>query len=228
MVHLHRETERLGHSIRQFAKMVSLNLELAYHAFMEQDVRSAEVAIARDREIDLTEVDIEEDCLKILALYQPVANDLRYVIAILKINNDLERIGDQAKSIAHNTIYLCRNATEEEFQDFGLQPVYDCALQMFQQAMDSLFDQNTVLARAVCARDSEVNTLTRSVIKQVIAEMRKRPEAVPVLEHYLNTARRLERVADHATNIAEDAIYFKEGEIVRHNVLAKDGFEERL
>jgi phosphate transport system protein len=217
MVHLHRETQRLENSIRQFAHTVSLNLELAFRAFVDKDTQSAEMAIARDREIDLSEVDIEEECLKILALYQPVANDLRFVIAILKINNDLERIGDQAKSIAYNTIHLCRNP--ELPVDFDLHPIYECALGMYDSAMQSLFDQDTRLAREVCASDTKVNVLVRSFIKQVMTEMKRNPAAVDTLEHYLNTARRLERVADHATNIAEDAIYFKEGEIVRHNVL---------
>jgi phosphate transport system protein len=166
-------------------------------------------------------VDLEEDCLKILALYQPVATDLRLIVSVMKINNDIERIGDLAVNIAERTLFLCTEPPIEAPSD--LADMRTKALAMLTGSLDSLVRQDTKRAREVRTGDDEVDDLNRQIFREFSAAVRKNPENVECLLSYLSVGRHLERIADYATNIAEDVIYLMEGEIVRHKPTLPEG-----
>ena len=218
--HIHKEIDRLKRRVLALGGVVENNLEKATGAVLRNDEALAAEVIASDKDVDETEVEIEEECLKILALYQPVAADLRFVVAVLKLNNDLERIGDLAVNIAEK-LTAVRQA------DPGLRPqtfphMIECVRSMFRKSLDALINLDTDEARAVGAADDEVDDLHRAMFGYVIEGMKQNPDSAEALVHFLSISRYLERVADHATNIAEDVIYMTEGLIVRHGVGAPE------
>jgi phosphate transport system protein len=165
-------------------------------------------------EIDQMEVDLEEDCLKLLALYQPVASDLRYIIAVLKINNDLERIADLAVNICERAEFL---ATQKNLPiPFDFTAMSEKTKSMVKRSLDALVNLDATLATEVRMCDDEVDDLHRDMYTKFEDEVRKNPQDIGILLHYLGVSRALERIADHATNIAEDVIYLSQGKIVRH------------
>ena len=160
------------------------------------------------------EVDVEEECLKVLALHQPVATDLRFIVSILKINNDLERIGDLAVNIAERAEFVSREL--QITVPFDLRRMSLLAQSMVKRSLDALIERDAGLAYEVCASDEEVDAINRDIYPEAGSLFRASPEQVEVLMHYFTAARQLERISDHATNIAEDVIYMLNGEIVRH------------
>jgi phosphate transport system protein len=173
---------------------------------------------AGDVEVDHMEVDVEEDCLKILALYQPVAIDLRFVVAVLKINNDLERMADLAVNIARRAEYLA--SIPKHDVPPNLEEMARKTQEMVKHCLDAFVDGDVAVAREVCAADHDVDQLNRDMHVLIQDQIRATPEDVERLIHTLSVSRHLERIADLATNIAEDVIYTVGGEIVRHRVVA--------
>jgi len=215
-VHLINAIDHLKKGILAVATVVEENLLKAVRALETRDHKLARNIIEGDDEVDRLEVALEEDCLKTLALHQPVAIDLRYIVAILKINNDLERIGDLAVNIAQRAEYL--NAREKVDIGFDYREMARKAERMVEKSLDALVHMDTALAREVCAADDEVDEMNRLMLERVQEAIRQDPEGMDRYLQYLLVARHLERVGDHATNIAEDVIYMVEGEIVRHRV----------
>ena len=213
-VHLQRELDRLKKKILSLSTLVEQRVRQAVKSVEERDGQLAQQVIDGDDQIDHTEVEIEEDCLKILALHQPVAVDLRFIVAVLKINNDLERIGDLAVNIAERAAYLATSGTPELLFDFPGMAAKGHA--MLRNSLDALVNLDPRLARQVCADDDEVDAINRQMYEQVKQEMRNHPENLEPLIHLLSISRLIERMADQATNIAEDVIYMVEGKIVRH------------
>jgi phosphate transport system protein len=163
---------------------------------------------------------VEEECLKMLALHQPVAVDLRRIATVLKVNADLERIADLAVSIAQRAVAM------DEFPAFPipgpLRPMVLLATQMVRGAMNALVNTDNAAARRIIAMDKTVDQYNRDIIDELQALMQKRPEAVPAAVNCFSAVRHIERIADHATNIAEDVIYLVEGDIVRHRMEAAE------
>ena len=213
-LHLNREMDKLKAKLLSLSALAEEGVRNAVLALENRDERLAQKVIDADPEIDLAEVDLEEECLKILALHQPVATDLRYIVACLKINNDLERIGDLAVNIAERAQYIATHDRVEIPLDFVT--MAEKARAMVKKSLDSFVGMNARMAREVCASDSEVDAMNREAYLQVEDAIREQPEHMDVLVHLLSTTRHLERIADHATNISEDVIYMIEGEIVRH------------
>jgi phosphate transport system protein len=213
-VHLHREIENLKKSILTLGATVEERLREAVSAVINRNRERAEKVIESDSEIDRIEVRIEEDCLKILALYQPVAVDLRFIVAILKINNDLERIGDLAANIAKTGSFLA-----SEPQSCGLFHITDMAGKtqtMLSNSLDALVNADASLAHKVCADDDVVDDLLRDTYALVWDGVLADPRTMRCASRHLDVSRHLERIADLATNIAEDVIYMIEGQIIRH------------
>ena len=214
--HFIKEIEKLKTQILALSAVVEEDLRRAVRSIEDRDAGLAEKVIEVDSEIDRQEVDVEEECLKILTLYQPVATDLRFVIAVLKINSDLERIGDLAVNIAERAIFLSTMPPSEVPLDFTrmMEKVQD----MVKKSLDALVRLDGALAREVCADDDAVDNMNREMYDLVKEGIRRNPtkENINVMIHLLSVSRHLERIADHATNIAEDLIYMIEGEIVRH------------
>jgi phosphate transport system protein len=215
-VHLHRDLDKLQKRIVTLAGDVEANVENAIKALFNRDAQLAQDMMAGDNAIDMEENQIEEDCLKILALHQPVAVDLRRVATILKINSDLERMGDLAENIAERVFALCSNGVEIPIPP-NLQQMADLANTMVRDALDAFVNLDAVQARRVCRLDEEVDRYNREIIAQVIAFMQKSAANVEPGLNLFSICRQLERIADHATNIAEDVVYLVEGSIIRHH-----------
>lgn len=214
-VHLQREIERVKKSILALCAIVEDQVQASVRALLERDVELAKVVEQRDHDIDHREVEVEEECLKILALHQPVAIDLRFIIAAMKINNDLERIGDLAVNIARKAeSFAAEPAIPIAFDIAGM---WDKTHAMLRDSLDALVNMDGALAAEVCRRDDEVDRIKREIRIGVEDQIRREPQNVRPLMRLLAVSRNLERIADCATNIAEDVIYMSQGKIVRHN-----------
>jgi phosphate transport system protein len=213
--HLQQEIEKLKSKLLSLVANVKGAVEKAVTSIDSRDARLAQSVVERDVEIDHAEVDLEDDCLKILALYQPVATNLRVIISVMKINNDMERIGDLAVNIAERTLYLCTEQPIEAPSDLAVMRTK--ALAMLTGSLESLIGLNTKRAHEVRTADDEVDEINRQIFKEFTTAVRKNPDTVESLLCYLSVSRHLERIADYATNIAEDVIYLVDGEIVRHS-----------
>ncbi len=214
-VHLNKEISKLKRSILQLSAMVEENVRRAVESIAGRDVQSAKMAIIKDAEIDRFEIDVEEECLKILALHQPVAVDLRYVIACLKMNNDLERIGDLAVNIAKRSIAISEFADGDPvILDFH--PMMDRVQSMLKKVLDSLIELDSDIAMQVLIEDDEVDAMNKKVQAEVGALIKSDPAKADYYINLLSVSRHLERIGDYATNIAEDVIYLVNGRIVRH------------
>lgn len=212
--HFIRELDTIKKMILSLAAMVEDNLRLAMKSVIERDAKLALQVIETDHDIDREEVRVEEECLKVLALYQPVANDLRFTVAILKINHDIERIGDLAVNIGERALTLTRHPPLP--RDFQLQRLADRAQSMVARSLDSLINRDAKLAREIWLSDDDADRFNREILSSVEDEIAKRPDLLPAFMAITSVSRTLERVADHATNIAKDVIYMIEGDIVRH------------
>ena len=209
-----KEIDRLKRRVLQLTAVVEDNLRASVRSVIERDADLADRVVEEDNEIDQMEVELEEECLKILALHQPVAIDLRFVIAALKINNDLERIGDLAVNIAKLLPMLL--PVSERKVPFDLPAMLQLALSMVQRSADSLVDLDVDGARAVCESDDELDDMHYEARDAVEQEIQRNPDLTGYYLSLLLISRNLERIGDHATNIAEDVIYMVEGEIIRH------------
>ncbi len=212
--HLKRELDRLKKSVLSLSALVEKQVNLAVVAVSQRDASIAEEVIAADGEIDRGEVDIEEDCLKIMALHQPVAVDLRFIVAVLKINNDLERIGDLASNIAKRARKLAN--MPEILAPFDVIEMGKITQHMLRNSLTSLIDGNGELALEVMNEDDTIDEMNREAYRKIKIAIVENPNDIDGLVYYLGVARHLERIADHTTNIAEDVIYMISGEIVRH------------
>lgn len=214
--HLQRDVERLKKMFLSLSAMVEEQLRRAVISVSERNTDLAETVIETDQSIDRMEIDVEEECLKILALHQPVANDLRYIVAILKINGDLERIGDLAVNIAERTLLLARHERIDVPYDFSGMAAK--VQNMLKRCLDGLVNLDPQLCRTVLTDDDEVDNMNREMYDQVEEEIlaHTTPDHLDSCINLLSVSRNLERIADHATNIAEDVIYLVEGDIIRH------------
>lgn len=220
---LQKELEKLKKRILFLGAMVEEHVRMAINAVELRDADLADKIAKSDYEIDDLEIEIEEDCLKVLALHQPVAIDLRFLVAVIKINNDLERVGDEAVNIAQRIKIIAKRKRLDIPFNYSL--MAEKAAYMLKRSLDALVNMDDHLAVKVCGLDDEVDNMQSQaydVIKQAINEY---PDRVSYLINLLLISRHLERIADHATNIAEEVVYLVQGEIVRHGKVLSD-FEE--
>jgi phosphate transport system protein len=213
MKHLERDLERLQRRFVGYAGLVEDAIFKAARAMRDHDVNLAEEVIDGDEAIDQGENEVTEECLKLLALHQPVAGDLRRIATTMMITTDLERMGDLARHVAEAAVAL---AGPRYPIPARLMQMAEVTTTLVRQSLDAFVNLDTQLARRVVRRDDEVDRYNDEMIADLAAEMKKSPEAVdPGMTLFLTT-RNLERIADHATNIAEDVIYLVEGDIVKH------------
>jgi phosphate transport system protein len=213
-VHLQREIDKLKKSLLSLCALVEDQVQSSLQAVMNRDEALAREIIDRDLKIDHLEVEVEEECLKTLALHQPVATDLRLIIAALKINNDLERIGDLAVNIARKAIGLASEPPVE--LSFDLPQMWTKTHAMLRDSLDALVNMDAALAHNVCARDDEIDAMKHAFRVEIEDRIRRDPENVKQYLRFMAISRNLERIADQATNIAEDVIYLAQGKIIRH------------
>jgi phosphate transport system protein len=216
--HLQRDLDDLQRRLLTLAASVEEALHKAIGSLQGRDAGQAEEVIAGDARIDEEENHVEEECLKILALHQPVAVDLRRIAAAMKINTDLERMADLAEDIAERALFLARLPPIPIPEK--LQRMTDLATTMVRQSLDAFINLDAQQARRVCRLDDEVDRYNTEIIQDLIATMRANPAVVEQGLSLFSATRHLERIADHATNIAEDVVYLVEGEIIRHRPAA--------
>jgi phosphate transport system protein len=213
-IRLQKELEKLKKRILSLGAMVEERVRMVIQALELRDANLAEKIIRSDYEIDEFEIEVEEDCLKILALHQPVAVDLRFLIAVIKINNDLERVADEAVNIAERVQIIAKRERLDIPFDYSL--MADKTASMLKKSLDALVNMDDILALDVLKLDDAIDDMkdqAYDVVKQAIGE---HPDRVSYLINLLLMCRHLERIADHATNISEEVVYMVQGEIVRH------------
>lgn len=209
-----REIENLKKLVLSLGAIAEEQIQHAMLAIERRDSNLAKEVIMKDREIDSMEIVIEEECLKILALYQPVAKELRFVVAVLKMNNDLERMGDLAANIAERALYLCNKEKMDIISDFS--EVAIKVQSMVKKSLDALVNTDMNLAKEVCAADDEIDKLTKDMLVKIMSIIEKNPSKTKEYFSIRSVSKNLERIADSATNIAEDLVYLCSGEIIRH------------
>ena len=214
--HLDAELAELKDELVRMASLAETAIGLAIKALVGRDAELARQVIASDDAINLLEVDIDERCLRALALYQPEASDLRFLAMALKINNDLERIGDQAVNIAERTLELLKEPLLKPLID--LPRMAALAQGMVKDSLDAFVRQDVDLARAVCRRDDEVDRHDDQLFRELLTYMMEDPKAITRAVNLILVSRHIERIADHATNIAEDVVYLVQGKTIKHHV----------
>ena len=212
--HFSRELEKIKKLILSLGAKVEEQVRMATQAVETHDAELAQQIIKSDYDVDEMEVEIEEECLKILALHQPVAVDLRFLIAVIKINNDLERIGDQAVNIAERVDVIAKRDLSDLFFDYT--SMGEKVQEMLKMSLDALVSMDYDLAYSVVMRDDEGDQIKSDAYDRIKQAMSNHPDKIGYLINLLLSSRHLERLADHTTNIAEEVIYLIEGEIIRH------------
>lgn len=213
--HFERQIDRLKAMIVALGQRVEQSVQKAIRAVELRDAALALIVIEEDDIVDTMEIDVEEECLHTLALHQPVALDLRYVVAVLKINNDLERIADHASNIARQ-VQMLADEPPVPATPYDLRGMSERVLQMINQAMKALIHTDAEIAQEVRLADDKVDAIHRRMYQQVADAIQENPQRTPQLIQLMNVSRQLERIADLCVNIAEDVIYMARGEIARH------------
>ena len=213
-IHLQKDLEHLDKELLILSSMVEDATNKAILALVDRRLDLARQVMREDDRINHREVLIEEECLKMLALHQPVAADLRFIVAVLKVNNDLERMGDLAVNIAERAAYL---ATQEPLQvSLDFPKMAEGVRDMVRESLDALSNMNPRLARHVLTMDDEIDEANRGMFDILQELMHRDPSTIERAVHLLSASRHLERIADLATNIAQDVVYMSEGRLIRH------------
>ena len=216
-VHFQREIDKLKRQILEMSADVEAAVSDAVRAVETRDAALAGAVVEHERQTNVRDVDVEEECLKILALHQPVAADLRYLVTVMKINHDLERIGDLAAHIAQSALLLCEMPPVDVPLQLGEMAAK--SQQMLKKVLDAFVNVNAAAAREIRLADLDLDALNRAMATRLKAEITRTPALLEPLLKLMHIARHLERIGDHATNIAEDLIYLIEGKIVRHTLV---------
>jgi phosphate transport system protein len=213
--HFETEMQALKNRLLSMGAMVEERVHQAVVALMERNAQAAEIIIAGDVEVNDLQIEVDDRCLKLLALQQPMASDLRLITAAMKINADLERIGDQAVNVAENSLKLMTAAPLKPIID--LPRMAEIAEGMTRDSLDAFVRKDAALARSVLARDDEVDQLKDHIFRVLLTYMMADPGTIERALSLILVSRNLERIADHATNIAEDVIFVVEAKDVRHH-----------
>jgi phosphate transport system protein len=212
---LNKQIEKIKRMLLAEGALVEQSLHRAMNAVEHRDTALARQVVDQDMQIDLAEIEIEEECLATLALHQPVAHDLRFIVSVLKINSELERIGDLASNVASQCLAMSE-LPPIDLGPFGLTEMAHQAQRMVKRSLDSLVEVDADKANSVREMDDLVDDKHRDIYAIVERFIRRDIDQMPQLIRIQNTARQIERIADHAVNIAKDVIYLARGEIVRH------------
>jgi len=214
--HFHEELEALKQTLLAMGGLVEDQIRRVMRALLERDDVMAQEVIERDRQVNTYDVEVDEQCVSLLALHQPAAGDLRFITTAMKIVTGLERIGDQAVNIAQRVLELNREPQLKPYID--LPRMAEKAQRMVKESLDAFVARDTALARQVCGEDSEVDLLKEQIFRELLTFMMEDPRTIPRAIRLILISRFMERVADHATNIAEMVVYLVEGKMVRHTL----------
>ena len=213
-MHLQRDLEQLRKQLIHLGSRVETSTRKIVEAIVKRDPSDLVELEAAEEDINRLEVDIENECLKILALHQPVAGDLRFLIVVLKVNNDLERMGDQAVNLVERVQAIADAKPMPVTLPFDEMGEY--VKRMVSLALEALLKSDTNVARQVLDMDDHVDELHASVFETLRAVMRDDPDSIPAAVSCITISTNLERMGDLATNIAEEVIFMEEGSVIRH------------
>lgn len=213
--HLQQQLEDLKSALLGMAALVEEQIARAITALVDRDVELCDQVIRGDEPIDTMELEIDEQCIRLLALQQPIARDLRFVAASMKITIDLERLGDIAVNIAKKTKKLSGLPQLKPLID--LPRMADLSQSMVKDSLNAFVRGDELVAMDVCARDEEVNQLQEQIFQELVTFMMEDSGSVPQALQLIFISRHIERLADHATNIAEGVVYFSEGRVIKHH-----------
>lgn len=219
--HFHEQLSELKQRLLDMSEKAEALIDLAVESLRERDSGKAEAVLIADHELDDLEVEVEQRAISLLALQQPMARDLRFIVGAIKISSDLERVGDHAVNIAQCTLRL-RDVPAMLAPGLEIDEMAKRARQMLRDSIDAFIRADGTLGRAVCRRDDEVDALEESTFRVLLTRMMENASMISPALQLLLVSRNLERVADLATNIAEDAVYLAEGKQIKHH------FEERM
>ena len=214
--HFHEELEALKQTLLAMGGLVEDQIRRVMRALLERDDVMAQEVIERDRQVNTYDVEVDEQCVSLLALHQPAAGDLRFITTAMKIVTDLERIGDQAVNIAQRVLELNREPQLKPYID--LPRMAEKAQRMVKESLDAFVARDTALARQVCGEDAEVDALKEQIFRELLTFMMEDPRTISRAIRVILISRFVERVADHATNIAEMVVYLVDGKMVRHTL----------
>jgi phosphate transport system protein len=214
--HFHEELETLKQTLLAMGGLVEDQIRRVVRALVERDSELAQDVVERDREVNAYDVEVDEKCVELLALHQPTAGDLRFITTAMKIVTDLERIGDQAVNIGQRVLELNREPQLKPYID--LPRMAERAQRMVKESLDAFVARDTELARQVCSEDDAVDALKEQIFRELLTFMMEDPKTIPRAIRLILISRFLERVADHATNIAEMVIFMVESKMVRHTL----------
>ena len=214
--HFHEELEALKQTLLAMGGLVEDQIRRVMRALTERDDVLAQEVIDRDRQVNAYDVEVDETCVNLLALHQPAAGDLRFITTAMKIVTDLERIGDQAVNIGQRALELNREPQLKPYID--LPRMAEKAQRMVKESLDAFVARDTELARRVCAEDAEVDALKEQIFRELLTFMMEDARTIPRAIRLILISRFLERLADHATNIAEMVIYLVDAKMVRHTL----------
>lgn len=214
--HFDVELDQLRQKLVMMATKVEVLINHSIEAIRKRDAGAAEAALAMDKEIDLMEIEIEEAAISLIARYQPAAGDLRFLVGAIKINNDLERIGDHGVNIAQSAALLAGRPDVKVLADIPW--MAGLAVSMLKDSLDSFISGDSEKAREVCTRDDQVDELKDQILRIVLTFMLEKPDFISSGMTLILVARNLERIADLATDISEEAIYIHQGKVIKHGV----------
>ena len=214
--HFHEEIETLKQTLLAMGSLVEDQIRHVMRALVERDDALAQEVIERDQQVNAYDVEVDETCVSLLALHQPAAGDLRFITTAMKIVTDLERMGDQAVNIAQRVLELNREPQLKPYID--LPRMAEKAQRMVKESLDAFVARDTELARRVCAEDAEVDALKEQIFRELLTFMMEDARTIPRAIRLILISRFLERLADHATNIAEMVIYLVDAKMVRHTL----------
>ncbi|MFI5338515.1 MAG: phosphate signaling complex protein PhoU [Candidatus Methylomirabilales bacterium] len=217
--HFHEELELVKEKTLKQGSLVEAMVEQAVSSLVDRDSRLAEEVIASDQKVDLLDVEIEEDCLRLLALHQPAAKDLRFITTAMKITTDLERMADQAVNICQRAIELNEEPQLKPYIDLPI--MSQLSQKMMRDALDAFVRRDADLAREVIPADNKVDALKNQIFRELLTFMMEDPRTIPRAIRLILVSRHLERIADHATNIAEMVVFLVEGKSIRHAPYSK-------
>ena len=214
--HFEQELEDLKGKILRMGSLVEEQVQGALRALTARDSDLARKIIANDRQVNTLDVEVDEECLRLLALQQPAARDLRFITTAMKISTELERISDLAENICERAIELNQEPQLKPYID--IPRMANWSLRMVKESLDAFVNHDAELARKVCTDDDFVDDLTHQLFRELLSFMLENPQTITRAIRITFIAKYLERIADHATNVAELVVYMVEGKIIRHTL----------
>jgi len=223
MTHLQEQLDYLKIALIEMASLVESQLKKSIDALLNQDEDMANEVLHNERRVNAYELKIDKDCENIFALLTPVAHDMRFVFATLKINADLERIGDYAEGISKIVVEGKKTFDQQLIETLDLSNMFEIVFAMLKDVIVAYTENDSRLARSVFSRDLLVNDINHNAMPLVVDYCRQNPQDIPQAINLLSILRKLERVGDHVTNIAEEVIFFKEAQVLKHGNKGGDG-----